>query len=225
MITLGIDCASKQSSVAVMEDDRLIYTQVSAASVTHSQNLLMMADSRLKVCGLSLDDVGLICVTKGPGSFTGLRIGMAVVKGLASVRNIPCRGVSSLRSLAACCGHEGVVIPSFDARRGQIYGAVLKDGEVLVDDFCDSVHRLDSFVENCSDGIILVGDGSTLCYNTFKEKRNVTVSPVLLPCIARGACMLGKREYDAGRAVTHFDLTPSYLRLSQAERERLERNS
>lgn len=224
MITLGVDCASKQSSVRIMDEYNIIYTQVSAVNVTHSQNLLEMIDNRLKVCGLTLDDIGLISVTKGPGSFTGLRIGMAVVKGIASVRNIPCAGVSSLKALAKVSVQDGVVIPCFDARRSQIYGAVLKGDEVILDDFCENVHHLDELIKNCEDRIIFVGDGKGLCYNTFGDRPNVSAGREELPCIAAGACILGRKEYDEGNAVTHFELTPSYLRLSQAERERMERS-
>ncbi len=223
MITLGIDCASKQCSVRIMDEGRILYTQVSNTNTTHSRNLLPMIDNRLKVCELELSDVGLIALTKGPGSFTGLRIGMAVVKGLASVNNIPCVGISSLQALARSTEAQGTVIPCFDARRGQIYGAVIRDGQVIVDDFCESARVLEDIVNDPDCSIVFVGDGKSVCYNVYGERENVRYSTNEVPCIALGACLIGREEYDRGNAVTHFDLTPSYLRLSQAERERLER--
>ena len=225
MITLGIDCASKQSSVRIMDDDRILYTQVSNTNTTHSRNLLPMIDNRLRICELELGDVGLIALTKGPGSFTGLRIGMAVVKGLASVNNIPCVGVSSLKALERCEEHTGTVIPCFDARRGQIYGAVIRDGEVIKDDFCDKATVLDDIVNDANCSIVFIGDGKSVCYNVYGERENVRYSTNEVPCLALGACLLGRDDYDKGLAVSHFELTPSYLRLSQAERERLEREN
>jgi tRNA threonylcarbamoyladenosine biosynthesis protein TsaB len=206
-----------------MDEGRILYTQVSNTNTTHSRNLLPMIDNRLKVCELELSDVGLIALTKGPGSFTGLRIGMAVVKGLASVNNIPCVGISSLQALARSTEAQGTVIPCFDARRGQIYGAVIRDGQVIVDDFCESARVLEDIVNDPDCSIVFVGDGKSVCYNVYGERENVRYSTNEVPCIALGACLIGREEYDRGNAVTHFDLTPSYLRLSQSVRKRLER--
>ncbi len=219
MIILGTDCRSKQSSVCVMKDGAVIYTAVQATNTTHSANFLPMIEAALTVCGLTPDDIDLYAVTTGPGSFTGLRIGMGVIKGMASVNNTACIGVSSLHSLAACVPLEGVIIPVFDARRKQVYGAVIEDGGIIADDFCEDVGYLKQFIENTHKNVYFVGDGKILCYNTYTEYENVKQNSIEMPCIAQGACILAQKQYNTVGGGTHFDLSPSYLRLSQAERE------
>ena len=103
LVIMGVDCSSKQSSVCIMKDDKVIYTAVQNTNTTHSRNFLPMIQAALTVCGMTPADVDLYAATVGPGSFTGLRIGLATVKGMASAYNTPCIGVSSLKALAACC--------------------------------------------------------------------------------------------------------------------------
>ncbi len=219
MVILGTDCSSKQSSVCIMKEGKVIYTAVQATNTTHSANFLPMIEAALKVCDLKAADIDLYAVTTGPGSFTGLRIGMGVVKGMASVNNTPCIGVSSLKALARCVPLEGVIIPVFDARRRQVYGAVIDGDNVIAEDFCELVDYLKPFIENTTKNVYFVGDGKTLCYNVYKDAENVKPNNIETPCIAMGACFLAMKEYETAGAGTHFDLSPSYLRLSQAEKE------
>lgn len=219
LVILGVDCSSKQSSVCIMQDDRVIYTAVQATNTTHSQNFLPMIQGALTVCGYTPKDVDLYAVTLGPGSFTGLRIGLAAIKGMASANSTPCIGVSSLKALAKAVDMEGIVIPAFDARRRQVYACVMDGDTVICDDFCRDVNVLEKYIKESEKDVYFVGDGKTLCYNTYKEYGNVKPNKVEMPCIAQGACILAKTEYDANGGKTHFDLSPSYLRLSQAERE------
>ena len=193
-----------------MQDDRVVYTAVQATNTTHSQNFLPMIQGALTVCGYRPKDVDLYAITTGPGSFTGLRIGMAVIKGMASATNTACIGVSSLKALAKSVDFNGVIIPAFDARRKQVYACVM-DGE--------DVSVLEKYIKDTEKDVYFVGDGKNMCYNTYKEHGNVKQNSVEMPCIALGACLLAKAEYDANGGKTHFDLSPSYLRLSQAERE------
>lgn len=220
MIIFGIDCSSKQGSVAVVKDNKPIYQCVYDNNMTHSQHLLCLVENALKICNLTAEDIDLFAVTQGPGSFTGLRIGLALVKGMAMAADKKCVGVSSLKALAACCDFDGVVIPCFDARRNQIYCNITQNGKTIREDDCIKVDLLEDFVNNCKTNIFFVGDGKELCYNTFKDKENVKPHSVQMPCIALGACILAENM----QAVSHFDLTPSYLRLSQAERELKEKN-
>ena len=222
MVILGVDCSSKQSSVCIMKDDRVIYTAVQATNTTHSQNFLPMIQGALTVCSLTPKDVDLYAVTLGPGSFTGLRIGLAAIKGMASANNTACIGVSSLKALAKAVDLDGIVIPVFDARRRQVYGCVMDGNNVICDDFCRDVSVLEKYMDT-EKNIYFVGDGKTLCYNTYKGYSNVKPNSIELPCIAQGACLLAKSEYELNGAKTHFDLSPSYLRLSQAEREMKEK--
>lgn len=223
MVILGVDCSSKQSSVCITEDGKILYTAVQATNITHSQNFLPMIDYALKTCDKTTDDIDLYAVTLGPGSFTGLRIGLAVIKGMASADNKPCIGVSSLKALAKSVDLDGVIIPVFDARRKQVYGCILDGDEVILDDFCDNVMILEDYVKNIEKNVFFIGDGKTLCYNVYGELDNVKPNKIDMPCIALGACLIAEQEYKTNGAKTHFDLTPSYLRLSQAEREMKEK--
>ena len=219
LVILGTDCSSKQSSVCIMKDEKVLYTAVQATNTTHSQNFLPMIDAALTVCGLKPRDVDLYAVTVGPGSFTGLRIGMAAIKGMASADNTACIGVSSLKALAESCSLDGVKIPVFDARRRQVYGAVIDGEETVCDDFCRDVGFLKEYIEKTDKNVYFIGDGSDLCYKEYGTMPNVKPAGMDMPCIAMGACRLAVKEYNTAGGKTHFDLTPSYLRLSQAERE------
>ncbi|MBQ3008590.1 MAG: tRNA (adenosine(37)-N6)-threonylcarbamoyltransferase complex dimerization subunit type 1 TsaB [Oscillospiraceae bacterium] len=219
MVILGVDCSSKQSSVCIMKDGRPIYTAVQSTNTTHSQNFLPMIQAALTVCSLTPADIDLYAATTGPGSFTGLRIGLAAVKGMASADNTACIGISSLKAMAACVDLDGIVVPVFDARRRQVYGAVIDGENVICDDFCRDVSYLRQYIENADKSVFFVGDGKSLCYNEYKELENVKNNSIEMPCIALGACILAEKEYETEGGKTHFELTPSYLRLSQAERE------
>ena len=219
MIILGLDCSSKQSSVCIMQDEKVIYTAVQSTNITHSQNLMPMVDYALKTVDLTIKEVDLFAVTLGPGSFTGLRIGLRAIKGMAAAENKDCIGVSSLKALAECVDFDGVIVPCFDARRNQIYGAVIDGEQTVKDDFCEDIHILTEYVNNCQKKICFVGDGRTVAERAFSQYENVICDKFDMPCIAMGACKLAKKEYEKNGAVKHFDLSPSYLRLSQAERE------
>ena len=215
MLILGVDCSSKQGSVAVLKDDKPLYQSVYDSNMTHSQNLLALIDNAIAVCGINKKDIDLFAVTLGPGSFTGLRIGLALVKGMAMALDKPCVGVSSLKAMAKSVELDGVVVPCFDARRGQIYCCIIDGENIIADDDCIMAANLEDFVQNCTKDIYFVGDGKDVCYNKFNSYNNVKTHSVLMPCIAYGACLLAKDM----PSQTHFELSPSYLRLSQAERE------
>ncbi|MBR2029160.1 MAG: tRNA (adenosine(37)-N6)-threonylcarbamoyltransferase complex dimerization subunit type 1 TsaB [Oscillospiraceae bacterium] len=220
MLILGIDCSSKQGSVAIVRDDKPLYQCVYDSNMTHSQNLLSLIENAVTICGIQKSDIDLFAVTLGPGSFTGLRIGLALVKGMAMALGKPCVGVSSLKAMAECVNLDGVVIPCFDARRGQVYCCIFDGKEIIADDDCIMASDLEQFVNNCPKDIYFVGDGKDVCYNKFNNYENVKNHSVLMPCIAYGACLLAKDMPQQ----THFELSPSYLRLSQAERELKEKN-
>ena len=123
MNILAVDTAGRSASVALLRDDTLLYETVCNCGLTHSETLMPMVDAALKTAGLHPEDIELYAVTAGPGSFTGLRIGMSAVKGMALVHQTPCAGVSTLEALARCHTGEGVVVCAMDARRGQVYWA------------------------------------------------------------------------------------------------------
>lgn len=224
MYILATDCSAKQSSVAIASEDKLIYTAVQNVNVTHSANFMLMVESALKVRGIDFSRIGLLAPTVGPGSFTGIRIGLAAVKGMAAVYNTPCIGISSLMALAKRTEREGIVIPAFDARRGQVYACVSDGDTQIVPDFCAHVSRLEPHIKNSAKDVYFVGDGAPLCYGTYGHYANVKPLNMPMPCIAAGAAELAYKIFKEKGRGTHFDLTPSYLRLSQAERELMEKN-
>ena len=226
MNILAVDTAGKTAAVAVLRDDVLLYEAQCNNGLTHSETLLPMIDTALKAAGLTVDDLDVLGVTNGPGSFTGLRIGLAVVKGLALPRQIPCAGVSTMAALAYGLAGEGTVIGAQDARRGQVYwGAFdLATHTRLLDDDARAVADLAQFVENCKKPLFFVGDGASLCYNKYSNVPGVlTVPPELRGGRAAAVALVAKQMAQRGEAVLPEALLPDYHRLSQAERERAER--
>ena len=132
MIVLGLDSTGKTASAALVQDGVLIYENYLAAGLTHSERLLTLCDDALRAAGLQVKDVDLFAVTHGPGSFTGLRIGLAAVKGMAMPFHTPCVGVSTLEALAWGLRVDGSALCALDARRGEVYYAAfsVKDGDV-----------------------------------------------------------------------------------------------
>lgn len=226
MNILAIDTAGKTAAVAVMRDDTLLYEMASNTGLTHSETLLPMVDTALKACGLTPAQLDLYAVTNGPGSFTGLRIGLAAVKGLAFPRETLCAPVSTLEALAAAHTGEGTVLCALDARRAQVYSAAfdLATHSRLLEDDARAVADLADFVENCKKPLFFVGDGASLCYNKYGSVPGVLQAPAALRGgRAAAVALVAKQMAEAGKAVLPEALLPDYHRLSQAERERAER--
>lgn len=168
MITFGLDSAGRTAAVGVMRDEELLYEAFLSAGHTHSEVLMELVDGAFKATGLSPADVDLWGVCAGPGSFTGLRIGLATVKGLALVHKAPCAAVSTPEALAfSCPAGQGTVLAALDARRGEVYWAAfdLESHARLAPDAASPVKELAQFVENCKKPLFFVGDGAALCYN------------------------------------------------------------
>ena len=209
-----------------LQDDRLLYEVYLDGGMTHSETLMPMIDSCLKMCGLTCADIDLYAVNAGPGSFTGLRIGLAAVKGLAFPRETLCAPVSTLEALAAAHTGEGTVLCALDARRAQVYSAAfdLATHTRLLDDDARAVTDLADFVENCKKPLFFVGDGAGLCYNKYSNVPGVLQTPpALRGGRAAAVALVAKQMAAAGQAVLPEALLPDYHRLSQAERERAER--
>lgn len=226
MNILAVDTAGKTAAVAVLRDDVLLYEAQCNNGLTHSETLLPMIDTALKAAGLTVDDLDVLGVTNGPGSFTGLRIGLAVVKGLALPRQIPCAGVSTMAALAYGLAGEGAVIGAQDARRGQVYwGAFdLAAHDRLTPDTAAPVTTLENFVQTCKKPLFFVGDGATLCYNTYKNVPGVVCVPQPMQVLrGAGVALAARAMWERGECVPPAALLPDYHRLSQAERERAER--
>ena len=196
MNILAVDTAGRSASVALMRDDTLLYETVCNCGLTHSETLMPMVDAALKTAGLHPGDIELYAVTAGPGSFTGLRIGMSAVKGMALVNQTPCAGVSTLEALARCHTGEGVVICAMDARRGQVYWAAfdLATHERLTPDDAAPVEEAADFARRCKKSVFFVGDGAALCYNVYKQA--LTCPPALGVGRAAGAALAAREMWN-----------------------------
>ena len=232
MLILAFETSAKAASVALTENGKLLGESYQNTGLTHSQTLMVMAEDVLKQCGKTAADVEAVAVAEGPGSFTGVRIGVAAAKGFAWGKEIPCYGVSTLEAMAESLGaFDGYVCPCMDARRSQVYNALfLAEGGKLTrvsEDRAIALADLKEELKNLPKSVFLVGDGANLCYNTLKED----VPNLVLPPEHRvhqravGVAVLAQRMAEAGLAPSGGELTPNYLRLSQAEREKLEREN
>lgn len=229
MLLLAFETSAKAASVALFEGQTLLGEQYQNTGLTHSQTLLVMAQDLLKQCGKTAQDVEGVAVANGPGSFTGVRIGVAAAKGFAWGSEIPIFGVSTLEAMALGLGiSDGYVCPVMDARRSQVYNALFyvnQNGLTRqTPDRAISLEDLKKELKNLEKPIFLVGDGSILCYNTLQND----VSNLIMP----SEWKLHQRAVGVGLAALRQEtpddpaaLAPNYLRLSQAERERKERQS
>lgn len=230
MKILAFETSAKAASVALTQEGKLLGESYQNTGLTHSQTLMVMAQDLLRQCGVAISQLDAVAVAKGPGSFTGVRIGVAAAKGLAWGAELPCVGVSTLSAMAVGLGAwQGYVCPVMDARRSQVYNALfhVDCGKYtrIRDDRAISLQELGEDVKNLSQPIFLVGDGSVLCYNTLLE----AVPALVLPPEHRmhqravGVALEAQRMMHEGAILPAAELVPNYLRLSQAERERNER--
>ena len=226
MKILALETSARAVSAAVVEDGRLLACGYQDTGLTHSRTLMPIVEGILKNTELTMADMDAVAVAAGPGSFTGLRIGLAVVKGLALPRQIPCAGVSTMAALAYGLAGEGTVIGAQDARRGQVYwGAFdLAAHDRLTPDTAAPVTTLENFVQTCKKPLFFVGDGATLCYNTYKNVPGVVCVPQPMQVLrGAGVALAARAMWERGECVPPAALLPDYHRLSQAERERAER--
>ena len=231
MNILAVDTAGKTLGVALLQDDRLKYECYLDGGMTHSETLMPLVDHCLKLCGLTCADIDLFGVNAGPGSFTGLRIGVATAKGLAWAAQRPCAGCSTLESMAWPLAHmEGeLIVCAMDARRGQVYNALFLAHDGVLTRQCPDraigLAELAEEIKNRPEPKFVVGDGAGLCYNHLLEQDVPCrmAPPQLMMQNAVGVALAAEEMAAAGQVTTARDLVPVYLRLSQAERERLAR--
>ena len=216
MLILAFETSAKAASVALWEDGRLIGESFQNTGLTHSQTLMVMTRDLMAQCGKTAEDVGAVAV--------------AAAKGFAWGRKLPCCAASTLGSMALGLGAwQGYVCPVMDARRSQVYNALfhVDCGEYtrIREDRAISLAELGEELQNLSEPIYLVGDGSILCYNTLLEKvPNLVLPPEhRMHQRAAGVALEAARMLARGESCSGGELAPNYLRLSQAERERLER--
>ncbi len=222
MTILGIDSSAVSAGCAIIREGRVLSEGFVNIGLTHSQTLMPLIDSTLKQAGVALEELDRIAVSHGPGSFTGVRIGIATVKGLAFAGGIPCVGVPTLAAIAhgAVCA-DGVLCPVMDARREQFYNALFdcKDGQIsrLCADRALSVQDLEREIAAIEGTVWLCGDGAKLCEEKLGGRcANVRVVPESLRWQRGFGVAMAAEGLPAVDAAT---LVPVYLRLPQAERE------
>lgn len=226
MKILAVDTSATAASVAVAEENKLIGEFSINTALTHSQTLMPMVDELLKNTGLSVNDIDAVAVNAGPGSFTGVRIGVAAVKGIAFPKNLPCVSVSTLESMAYnMLGNDCVVCSVMDARCSQVYNALFRVNGCAVtrmaDDRALSLTDLKLELQNINEKVILVGDGAVLCSKFLaSELENVMLAPFNNRIqTASSVAYAAFEKINKGETVKADELMPFYLRLPQAQRE------
>lgn len=226
MKILAFDSTATAASVALIEDDKVIGEFFINTKITHSQTLMPMAESLLSCVQMNISEVDVFAVNAGPGSFTGVRIGVAAVKGMAMALNKPCVSVSTLDSMAYNLKSQNCIsVCVMDARCDQVYNANFDIENNVIKRLCDDralkIDELEQELKSVSKEIVFVGDGADLCYNKLKDR---------LPYVklaeeskryqnAVSTAFVAVDLYKEGNFLSADDLMPYYLRLPQAERE------
>lgn len=229
MKILAIESSALTASVAVCEDNLPIAAMTLQTGHTHSDTLLPMVEQLLAHAGWTVQNIDLFAVPVGPGSFTGIRIGVSLIKGLAFDSGKPCVGVSSLEGMAYnLSGFDGILCPVMDARRNQLYNALFRwNGDKLVrltEDRLIPAVDLAAELQTYGERVILTGEGSGILQKASSAEIKFTIpSPLMATQNAVGVAQLALSEYRSGEFVGDGELLPVYLRPSQAERERNER--
>ncbi len=228
MRILAFETSAKAASVALADDRTLVAEVYQNTGLTHSRTLLAMAEHLLQSCEWTPRDVDAVAVAKGPGSFTGIRIGVAAAKGFAWGRELPLYGVSTLEAMALGLGElEGLVCPVMDARREQVYNALFRaSGGTLTrlrEDRAIALADLKEDLQHWAEPVVLVGDGALLCSRTIGAERLRLAPEHRRHQRAAGVALAAWASICQGESGDGAALQPHYLRLSQAERERLAR--
>ena len=230
MYILSLDSTASAATVALCDDERLLSCMTVQNGNTHSETLLPMVEQTLERFSLRPHDMGLFACSAGPGSFTGVRIGVSTVKGLAFGTGIPCIGVSTLQAMAYnLIGFDGVLCPVMNARRNQVYNALFDccNGVITrrLEDRAIALSELDAELAEMDTPIYLVGDGYELAISQLHScASRIRQTPILLrDQNAYSVAQTALRQYRQGVRTTDSELVPVYLRPCQAERERMER--
>ena len=228
MKILSLDSSATVATVALSEDGRLLAEYMLNNGNTHSETLLPMVEAILKHFCISIDEVDAFAATTGPGSFTGVRIGAATIKGLAFGTAKPCIEVSTLEAIAenlAC--RSGLICPVMNARRSQVYTALFRsDGEKLtrlMPDSAISIQELDSILSEYGEPVSFCGDGYGITVSAITKTEYLPTPERLRHQSAASVASVAYRLAAEGKTVDDLQFKVTYLRPSQAERERLEK--
>lgn len=230
MKILALDTSAKVSSVSIVTEEKVLAEFTVQLNLTHSQTIMPMCEQLLNCCQISLEEIDAFAVAKGPGSFTGLRIGLSAVKGMAYALKKPCIAVSTLDALSINGKQfDGIICCVMDARCNQVYNALYESRKnsftKLTEDRALFIEELSQELKQLHQPVLLVGDGALLCYNKLidqlpdlylaaENNRYQRASSV-------GLAALEKAQ--RGEFISASDLIPQYLRLPQAQRERMKK--
>jgi tRNA threonylcarbamoyladenosine biosynthesis protein TsaB len=231
MITLAIDTSAKTVSIALLEGENLLVETFFNLGINSSILLMPAIEDAFQKSGLSVDQVDLWVCTLGPGSFTGLRIGIGTIKGMAMASGRPIAGVSTLEALAFNGIHaDKLICPMMDAQKGQIYTALYSS------DSCLSLKRIgderiidtDAFWDFIHDDVLFLGDGAIKYRDRIREilpDKSSFAAPQLHTVRASVVGLLGLRQYARGEVLDLLTFAPHYLRLSEAEVKLLQQDT
>lgn len=229
MIVFGIDTCCMAATAAIMTDDRLAAQIMINNKKTHSQKIMPMIEFMANQADISILDIDCFAAAVGPGSFTGVRIGVATAKALAHAVDKPCVAVSTLHALANNVSEfDGIICPILDARRGQVYNALFEGRKLdrMCEDRACSMEELCDELKQTDKEIMFLGDGVSVFADYIKQalgERVVFAQRMDRMNLAASVAEIGYQKMLKGETCGYAELTPKYLRLSQAERERLER--
>ena len=221
MKILALDTSTTHSSCSVMEDNNIVGDFSINQSMSHNEILLVMVDEVLKKLNIDIEDIDLFVAVTGPGSFTGIRIGVTVVKALAMALNKPIVAVNTLEALSFGVFSDKKKIPLIDARGERVYYGVY-EGINNKNIVAPALLTIDELLEEFSDKgeFVFVGDCVNLYKDRILENKNFEITPACLnSCISRNACVIGKQKFESGDISDCFNLSPEYVRLSQAQRD------
>ena len=219
MRILALECSAGPASCAIFEDGVITSSDFTNVRLTHSQTLMPMVKAMLDKANLKINDIDALAISHGPGSFTGIRIGISAVKGLAAPNKLPCYAVSTLRAIAQNFkGSDCVVCAVMDARCNQVYNALFKVNGPTITRLCDDraliIEDLMQELSEIKDSIIIAGDGASL-FEKY-ECNNITVANEEIRYQTASGVAAAALDYEP---ISSTRLTPFYLRLPQAERE------
>lgn len=229
MKILSLDSSSVTASVAITENSKILSEKFINNGLTHSQTLMPLVEDALNDSGVSIKDIDLFAVTNGPGSFTGVRIGISAVKGMADALNKKCFAVSTLEAIAEPLKGEDVIACAvMDARCNQVYTALFNLGNRLCEDKAVLIDELSDELIKYDKKVVFIGDGSVLCYEKLHEIiQNCEIADENIRYVHGSSVgfLAEDKVNNQEEAIASAKLLPFYLRLPQAERELNNKNS
>ncbi|SDZ18185.1 tRNA threonylcarbamoyladenosine biosynthesis protein TsaB [Proteiniborus ethanoligenes] len=233
MKVLAIDTSSTSATCAIIHEDKLLVEYTLNHKLTHSQKIMPIIQEALEGCELKVSDIDIFAVAKGPGSFTGLRIGVATIKGLAQAVNKSVVGIPTLDALAFNLPYcEGIVVPVMDARRDRVFTAIYKwtngNLHIIKEQTVLEIEELIDILKERPETVVFVGDGTLVYKQRLTEElgEKARFAPKSANMArASSVAELAMAKAKEGKVESFLDLAPDYLRESQAQREYKEKHS